>query len=194
MPNHQHLVAIYADRIHADRALTALSERGFQKDELSVLAKDREDEELIRMYSATATPTRSTSAIIDNEEIKARHDVSDKDPVAMKKGAATGTIFGTALGLGALLIPGLGPVLAGGAIATAVATTSAWAAAGTTVGMVLGLINDIHIPDDRNEVYKAAFEKGKFLIIVHPEQDPVSRLSEARAALEAYPPEVLDAY
>ena len=103
-------------------------------------------------------------------------------------------MLGTAVGLGSLLIPGLGPVLAGGAIATAIATTSAWTAAGTTVGMLMGLINDIHIPEDRIEVYKTAFERGQFLIIVHPENDPVSRLHDAREAFSRFAPEVIDAY
>lgn len=200
MPNHQHLVGIFSNRANADHVLTELNRQGFGADEISVIAKDHEDEVLVRTHSATTYPGTShknghaVTEAFDNAQVKMGHQLSDKDPAAMKKGAATGTLLGTAVGLGSLLIPGLGPVLAGGAIATAIATTSAWTAAGTTVGMLMGLINDIHIPEDRIEVYKTAFERGQFLIIVHPETDPVSRLHDAREAFSRFAPEVIDAY
>lgn len=202
MSNHQHLVGIFSNRSHADHALTELNQLGFGSDEISVLAKDHEDEALVRTHSAVTHPAGAPGheadyAVIetlDNAHVKMGHHISDKDPVAMKKGAATGTLLGAAVGLGSLLIPGLGPVLAGGAIAAAIATTSAWTAAGATMGMLLGLLNDIHIPEDRIEVYKTAFEKGQFIIIVHPETDPVSRLHDARSAFSQFSPEILDAY
>ncbi len=199
MDNHTHLVGIYSDRGMADRVLTELNQLGFGADEVSVLAKDHEDQTLLKIHSATThpqhMPEKETAVLdMDNAYIKTGHQLEDKDPAAMKKGAATGTIMGTAIGLGSLLIPGLGPILAGGAIAAAVATTSAWTAAGATVGMLLGLINDIYIPEDRIEVYKTAFEKGEFLIIIHPENDPVSRLHDARNLLGRFAPEILDAY
>lgn len=199
MENHTHLVGIYSDRAMADRVLTELNHLGFGADEVSVLAKDHEDQTLLKIHSATTypqhMPEKETAVLnMDNAYIKTGHQLEDKDPAAMKKGAATGTIMGAAIGLGSLMIPGLGPILAGGAIAAAVATTSAWTAAGATVGMLLGLINDIYIPEDRIEVYKTAFEKGEFLIIVHPENDPVSRLHDARNVLGRFAPGVLDAY
>lgn len=186
MSNHQHLVGIFSNRTMADRVLSELNLSGFGADEISVLAKDHEDENLVEMHSA--------SPLLDNAQVKTGHQLEDKDPAAMKKGAVTGTIIGTALGLGSLLIPGIGPILAGGAIAAAVATTSAWTAAGATVGMLMGLINDIHIPEDRIEVYKEAFEKGQFIVIVHPETDPVSRLHDARNIFGTFSPEIIDAY
>lgn len=200
MANHKHLVGIYSDRAMADRVLTELNQMGFGADEVSVLAKDHEDADQVKMHSATTypahAPTREIPVVapMDNAYVKTGHQLEDKDPAAMKKGAATGTILGTAVGLGSLLIPGLGPILAGGAIAAAVATTSAWTAAGATVGMLIGLIKDIQIPEDRIELYKTAFEKGQFLIIVHPESDPVSRLHDARAILGRFAPKILDAY
>lgn len=60
--------------------------------------------------------------------------------------------------------------------------------------MLMGLINDIHIPEDRIGVYKTAFEKGQFLIIVHPANDPVSRLHDARTVFGTFSPEIIDAY
>lgn len=202
MPNHQHLVGIFSNRSNADHALTELNQLGFGSDEVSVIARDHEDEALVRTHSAVAHPVGVAGnaadypviETFDNAQVKAGHQLSDKDPVAMKKGAATGTLLGAAVGLGSLLIPGIGPILAGGAIATAIATTSAWTAAGATMGMLLGLLNDIHIPEDRIEVYKTAFEKGQFIIIVHPETDPVSRLHDARQAFSHFSPEIIDAY
>ncbi len=198
--SNQHLVGIFSDRSKADHVLSELNAAGFSADEVSVIAKDHEDEDLVRMYSATTYPDRPVTtdkpvvSYMDNEYIKQGHNISDKDPVSMQKGAAAGTLFGTAIGLGSLMIPGIGPVLAGGAIASAIATTSAWAAAGTTIGMLVGLVKDIHIPEERNAYYKAAFEKGQFIIIVHPETDPASRIGTVKDIFNRFAPEVIDAY
>lgn len=210
MSHLEHIVAIFADRSMADKALTELNKLGFDHEEVSVLARDHEPDTDIRMYAATAYPevrpesdTAYREGPIDpvpvvnpdqNEYIKNTHDVADKDPSAMKKDALTGTIIGTGIGLSAILIPGLGPIVAGGAITAAIAATATWAAVGTSIGMLIGLLKDIRIPEDRAELYKAEFEKGNFLIIVQPIYSPSSRAPEAFEILKAHKPKILDEY
>ncbi len=204
MTIHENLVAIFADRSAADHALTELNTQGFNHEEVSVMAKNSEDAVDVKLYVATGHPDappnhldehgEPTVSFLDNKYIKAQHDISDKDPAAMKSGATTGTMIGTAIGLSAILIPGIGPIVAGGAIAAAVAATATWAAAGASIGMLVGLIKDIRIPEDREVLYKTEFEKGNFIVIVHPNTDTVNRFEQAQAIVSSHQPKIMDTY
>lgn len=204
MTIHENLVAIFADRSAADHALTELNQKGFGHDEVSVMAKNSEDAEDVKLYVATGHPDappdnldqngEPTVSFLDNKYVKAQHDIADKHPAAMKNGATTGTLIGTALGLSAVLIPGIGPILAGGAIAAAVAATATWAAAGASIGMLVGLVKDIRIPEDREVLYKTEFEKGNFIVIIHPNTDTVNRFEQAQAIVSSHKPKIMDAY
>ncbi|BDI16740.1 hypothetical protein ANSO36C_25420 [Nostoc cf. commune SO-36] len=55
---------------------------------------------------------------------------------------------GLLVGLGTLAIPGVGPVLAGGAVATALATTLAGGAIGAAAGGIVGALVGLGIPED----------------------------------------------
>ena len=87
----------------------------------------------------------------------------------------------------------MGTIVAGGALA-ALAATATWAAAGASIGMLVGLLKDIQIPEDREALYKTEFEKGNFIVIVHPNTDSVNRFEQAQAIVGSHRPKILDAY
>ncbi len=104
------VVSIFAGPYNAGQALTALREAGIEADQVSVVAKN--------------TDTRSE--IVEHTEMG---EAQDKGADTIM-GALTGSALGGALGLGALFIPGVGPIVAAGALAT----TFGGAAIGAIVG------------------------------------------------------------
>ena len=60
--------------------------------------------------------------------------VNDGDDVSASAGATVGAVWGGVLGLATLAIPGIGPIIAGGALATAVASALTGALTGAVVG------------------------------------------------------------
>jgi hypothetical protein len=92
---------------------------------------------------------------------------STKASEGMATGLATGGVAGGALGLlagiGALAIPGVGPLIAAGPI---VAALSGAAVGATAAGLVGGLIG-LGIPESHATRYEDRLRKGSYLVSVH---------------------------
>lgn len=86
------------------------------------------------------------------------------------KGAATGGLVGGAAGLlaglGMLAIPGLGPVVAAGWLASTAVGALAGAAAGGATGGLLGALKDAGHTDDDAQVYAEGVRRGGSLVSV----------------------------
>lgn len=119
------------------------------------------------------------------------HDVAEKDPKAMVKGATAGGALGLIAGLGVLLIPGIGPVLAAGPLAAAITAAAGGAAIGATAGTLLGILNDEGIPSDRADFYNRHFNKGNIIVMVHTDEGHAAR---AREILVKHNPETIDTF
>jgi hypothetical protein len=108
-------------------------------------------------------------------------DVTDrtKTDEGAKAGAATGGALGglggLLVGLGALAIPGIGPVIAGGALATALATAAAGGAIGAAAGGLTGALVGLGIPDDRARFYNDRVNHGDYLVMVDGTEDEIRR-------------------
>src|SRR5579859_477116 len=86
--------------------------------------------------------------------------------------ATTGAVFGGSLGLAAaLLIPGIGPVIAGGALVTAVAS----AVLGAMSGGIIGAFTSMGVPEHAAHKYAREFEAGRTIVTVKT----ADRLDEA---------------
>jgi len=114
-------------------------------------------------------------------------DISVKDPSALIKGSIWGAVLGGLAGAGALLIPGVGPVLAVGPLAAAAAAIASGGAAGMAVGAVGGLLKDEGIPQDQVDVFREAFESGQAVMIVSADgDDPEGHLQHGCEILNRY--------
>ncbi|MEO8551996.1 MAG: DUF3341 domain-containing protein [Kofleriaceae bacterium] len=95
------------------------------------------------------------------------HEKHTKAPEGAAAGAAAGGVAGGTLGLllgiGALAIPGLGPLIAAGPIVAALAGAGAGGAVGTLVGSLIGL----GIPEYEAKKYESFLNKGGSLLAVH---------------------------
>jgi len=114
-------------------------------------------------------PSSEISILLPDTE--GRHDIghvkATKAPEGAATGAATGGVTGGVLGLlagiGALAIPGVGPLIAAGPI---MAALSGAAIGGATGGLVGGLIG-LGIPEIEAKRYEEKLRAGNYLIAVH---------------------------
>src|SRR3712207_2870332 len=123
-------------------AIEDLKRQGYDSEDISVLSKDKRETETI----------------------------ADETDTNFVEGAATGAATGGALGglggvlagMGALAIPGIGPLVAAGPIAAGLMGAAAGAGAGGLAGALIG----IGIPDDEAEEYGRHVDEGRILVLV----------------------------
>lgn len=158
------IVATYRNIDEAQKVLTDLVNAGFDRDDISLVASDAEGK---------------------YQNLVNRTDVTNPDDVTAGEGALVGGLegglIGFALGLGALAIPGIGPVLAFGPLIGGLIGAGAGAVTG---GLVAGLI-DMGIDETDAHVYSEAVRRGYILLTV---QAPEGRENEARVILNRYNP------
>ena len=107
------------------------------------------------------------------EELKTDAAAAPSDKThAVKSG-----MIGALIGIGAVLIPGLQPLLLAG---PAVALFGALV--GTVAGGAVGVFIGLGIPDAEIEKYRERIKNGAFLIAVHSEDE--AEIRQARAILE----------
>jgi len=97
------------------------------------------------------------------------HENSTKTPEGAVAGAGAGAILGGALGwlagVGAIAIPGVGPLLAAGPILAALSG----AAVGGTMGGTAGALVGLGIPEYEARQYEGKLSEGNILLAVHAE-------------------------
>jgi len=134
---------IYSTPGTAEAAVDHLLTRGFTNAAISVLLPDDE----------------STRAFA--------HEKNTKAPEGTTTGVATGGVVGGTLGLlagiGALAIPGVGPLIAAGPIVAALAGVGVGGVAGGIVGALVGM----GIPEYEAKRYEGAVKGGGILLSVH---------------------------
>lgn len=148
---------LFYSRDEAEAAVRALRDAGYDMDRVSVIARDADK--------------------IDG------HDTTEEVGNKADEGAATGAVTGGALGgiggllvgLGALAIPGIGPILLAGAEATAIATTLAGAGIGAAAGGLIGALIGLGIPEEKAKVYNDRVKGGSFLVIVNGTAAEIAR-------------------
>ena len=93
--------------------------------------------------------------------------VSSGGDVSAGEGAAIGAVWGGVVGLASLVIPGVGPFIAGGALAAALASAATGAVTGAVVGGVAAaLIHFGGISEEEASGYESLVHAGKTLVAV----------------------------
>ncbi|MGZ3584394.1 MAG: hypothetical protein ACXWQ5_02090 [Ktedonobacterales bacterium] len=142
------VVGVFRDRMSAEQAITELKDTGFDPSRMGLLMQNRE------------------------EGKEAAKDTG----VKAAGGAVTGGVIGGAIGAilaatGAFVIPGIGPFVSAGILATAITGGAVGAIAGGLVGM--------GIPRPEAEYYEKRVREGGILVTV----DAQGRDAEAREIL-----------
>jgi sporulation protein YlmC with PRC-barrel domain len=129
------------------------------------------------------------SVVASNAEGWYRDDNDGDKAEGAAKGAGTGATIGAAAGggagllagLGMLAIPGLGPVIAAGWLASTAAAALAGAAAGGTVGGIIGALKESGVDDEDAHVYAENVRRGGSLVTVRTDD---RRRSEVERILD----------
>jgi tetrahydromethanopterin S-methyltransferase subunit C len=149
---------IYATPSTAESAVDHLLTLGFGNSAISVLLQD---DETTRAFA---------------------HQKNTKAPEGTAAGVTTGGLIGGTLGLlagiGALAIPGIGPLIAAGPIVA----TLAGVGAGGTVGGIVGALVGMGIPEYEAKRYEGAVKEGGTLLSVHC--DTAEQITVAKQALK----------
>jgi uncharacterized membrane protein len=111
------------------------------------------------------------SVVAQNENVDRGHEVgSSSTAEAAGAGAVGGTVVGGLVGLlvgvGALTIPGIGPVLAAGPLAAAIGSTALGAGIGAAAGGLVGALIGAGVPEDDANFYAEGVRRGGTLVTV----------------------------
>lgn len=147
------VVGLYDELIDAQNVVEDLVASGFDRNDISLVVRENED-----VYS---TATRDG---MDDGGQAAEGAVS-----GAVTGGALGGLGGILLGLGALAIPGIGPVVAAGPIVAGLTG----AAIGATVGGLVGALVGWGIPEDEAGYYAEGVRRGGTLVGVRVDDQRV---------------------
>jgi len=144
-------VGVFSTRSEAEHALHELNNSGFPMNKISVIAKDADKQD-------------------DIAGVDVQDKVGNKADEGASAGALTGGVLGGAtgllVGLGALAIPGVGPIVLAGEVATALATTLAGGAIGAAAGGLIGALVGLGIPEGKARNYSDRVSRGHYLVMV----------------------------
>ena len=120
--------------------------------------------------------------LVEGEE--ANNNAAEGAVTGAVGGGILGGLAGLLIGIGALVIPGIGPVIAGGALATAfgtaVGTAVAGAGLGAAAGGIVGALVGMGVPEEEARYFESGFRSGRILVSVRSE----GRVMEALDILE----------
>jgi uncharacterized protein (TIGR02271 family) len=149
------VVGLFRDQPAAERAIQRLTATGFTQQQIGVAVRDRERQDALTDQTGTqAAEGAKTGAV---------------------SGGVVGGVVGLLAGVGALAIPGIGPIIAGGALASTLAGAGIGAAAGGLLGALVGM----GISEEDARHFEQGFKQGGILVTV----DAGARSAEARQSL-----------
>jgi uncharacterized protein (TIGR02271 family) len=160
------IVGVFRDRNDAERAIDELHRLGFRDDQIGFAVRGEDG-------TAGATTTAQEGGNVE-------------------EGALAGALAGAGIGgiiaaAASLLIPGFGPVIAGGILATILGG----AAIGATAGGMLGALIGLGVPEEEARYYDNEFQQGRILVTVKADgrADEAHRVLSQHGAYDVENPE-----
>lgn len=162
------VIGLYDRFEDANAVIRALQDEGFARDDISLVARDA---------------TGEYSQYFQDHDIRmnAEGEATSGAAAGAGVGAVLGGLGGLLLGLGALAIPGVGPVLAAGPLMSALAG----AGIGAVAGGLLGALVDLGVPEEHAQLYAEGVRRGGSLVVVRAADDHVEH---ARDILNRFNP------
>ncbi|MHB1125928.1 MAG: general stress protein [Bacillota bacterium] len=148
------VLGVFRTRGQAEDAVNKLRSQGFDK-EISILSKD------------------------ENKEADKEGNLTSGGPLAggVTTGGAIGGLAGLAVGAGALVIPGIGPLIAAGPIAGMLS--------GAATGGIAGGLIDWGIPAEEGKKLEEDIRYGKILISVHTDDTKANDAAKVMSSFGA---------
>lgn len=139
------VIGIMQGNSQAEEVVRDMREQGFEENEISIVTRDEREE------------TQEEGSEISFED----QNLGD----GTATGGAIGGVAGLLMGAGALLIPGVGPIIAAGPLAGALT--------GVVTGGIAGGLIDFGIPEERGKEYEERVKKGDILVAVKTDGERV---------------------
>jgi hypothetical protein len=156
------VVGMFDDLSDAHEVVEDLMDAGFTRDDVSLVARDRASE---------------YGTFLDEDVDDVDNEVAESTATGAVAGGAIGGLAGLLVGLGALTIPGIGPVVAAGPIVAALTGAGIGAAAGGIFGALVGW----GIPETEAELYAEGVRRGAIIVAVRAPENRVERAVEIMA-------------
>jgi uncharacterized membrane protein len=139
------IVAIFEERAEAEDAIRDLKNAGFTNEQIGVATLDQ-----VRTVDTRAPDERE-----------------------LAEGAATGALTGGVIGglvglISSLLIPGVGPLVVGGVLASSLLGMGVGAATGGLIGALVGM----GVPEEDAKYFDAGLRKGNTMVTVNNTNQP----------------------
>ena len=150
---------IFPSHTAAEAAVDRLHAAGFSNDDVSVLMADKQGSKDFAAEKNTKAPEGTTAGVLS--------------------GGTLGGTLGLLAGIGALAIPGVGPLIAAGPIMGALAGLGIGGALGGLVGALVGM----GIPEYEAKRYEGRVNDDGILVSVHCETS--KEISRAKDVLKA---------
>ena len=151
--NENYVSAVFDHQSEADRAVAELRSAGIDDGAISLIA--RHDDKNVTHDGAGTDVSNATQDVIGK--------------------TALGAGIGTALGVAALAIPGVGPFIAAGAIASVAIPGAALtgAAVGAAAGGLAGLLTDHGVNEHDARYYETRMNDGGIFVSVDTTDSPI---------------------
>jgi len=144
------VLGVFDNTMQAEKAVDDLQRQGFNKEDISIVARE----------SSARRGGRSRG------DMESGQDISG----GIATGSAIGGVAGLLAGVGALAIPGLGPVVAAGPIAAALS--------GAVTGGIAGGLIDWGIPEDAGQRFEQRVREGKILALVRTDDSKINEAAD----------------
>lgn len=151
------VVGIFDSYSYAETAAKQVKDKGLRTDDISIVAKQGEEDTTSDDRRATATMGTHGGAKNDN--------ISD----GVVTGGVLGGLAGLLIGAGSMVIPGLGIVAAAGPITGLLS--------GAVTGGIVGGLIDLGIPENRSKQYETDIKAGKVLFSMRTDEDKIDRIA-----------------
>jgi uncharacterized membrane protein len=129
------IVGLFRNQADAERAIRDLKDAGIDESRIGVAMRDRDGQRELGEETAGATAGAVSGGIL-------------------------GGVVGLLAGVGALVLPGVGPIIAGGALASALAGAGIGAAAGGLTGFLIAM----GVPEDDAKYFENGLRQGSVLV------------------------------
>ncbi len=164
------VIGVFSSEERAKEAVNDLKRQGFDEKEISLIAKEKR---------AKGAGGEEGERDFGGEMTMGEQNISD----GVLTGGAIGGIAGVLAGAGALLIPGVGPIIAAGPLAAFLT--------GMVGGGLVGGLVDFGIPEERGRHFEERVRQGDILVTLKVEEEQVRKVS---SLLERYGAEDVEAH